>query len=112
MLIIVQFFGKLDHYIIFIVKLFSDSECSQFNKFCFSLKCIYFRYITTAPAPYDPYGGYPVPQVQMPTPAPIPAPAGYAPVQVMIIFYIILYSISGHFTLFAFLLFFTSYFLN
>lgn len=91
MLIIVQFFGKLDHYIIFIVKQFSDSECSQFNNFCFSLKCIDFRYITTAPAPYDPYGGYPVPQVQMPTPAPIPAPAGYAPVQVMIIFYIISY---------------------
>ncbi|XP_058067880.1 uncharacterized protein LOC131217126 [Magnolia sinica] len=34
----------------------------------------------TQPAPYDPYGGYPVPQVAMPTPAPLPAPTGYAPV--------------------------------
>lgn len=35
------------------------------------------------PAPYDPYGGYPVPQVSMPPPAPVPAPSGYAPVQVI-----------------------------
>ncbi|XP_010928627.1 uncharacterized protein [Elaeis guineensis] len=32
-------------------------------------------------APYDPYGGYPVPQVSMPTPAPMPAPSGYSPIQ-------------------------------
>ncbi|KAF2286495.1 hypothetical protein GH714_017340 [Hevea brasiliensis] len=31
--------------------------------------------------PYDPYAGYPVPQVPMPTPAPIPAPSSYVPVQ-------------------------------
>uniref|UniRef100_A0A1D1YUF8 Cell wall integrity protein scw1 n=1 Tax=Anthurium amnicola TaxID=1678845 RepID=A0A1D1YUF8_9ARAE len=35
------------------------------------------------PPPYDPYGGYPVPQVALPTPAPVPAPSGYAPVQNM-----------------------------
>lgn len=35
-----------------------------------------------APPPYDPYGGYPVPPVQMPTPAPMPAPSSYVPVQV------------------------------
>ncbi|KAG6509910.1 hypothetical protein ZIOFF_027917 [Zingiber officinale] len=33
------------------------------------------------PATYDPYGGYPIPQVAMPTPAPMPAPNRYAPVQ-------------------------------
>ncbi|GAV83076.1 RRM_1 domain-containing protein [Cephalotus follicularis] len=39
-------------------------------------------YIAPAPPPYDPYGGYPVPQVPMPTPAPIPpAPSSYVPVQ-------------------------------
>lgn len=38
-------------------------------------------YMATATASYDPYGGYPVPQV---TPVPMPvAPAGYAPVQNM-----------------------------
>ncbi|KAL5973944.1 hypothetical protein ACLOJK_030603 [Asimina triloba] len=35
----------------------------------------------TQPAPYDPYGGYPVPPVAMPTPAPLPGASGYAPVQ-------------------------------
>lgn len=37
------------------------------------------------PPPYDPYGGYPVPTVQMPAPAPVPvpAPSSYVPVQVM-----------------------------
>ncbi|XP_024516969.1 cell wall integrity protein scw1 isoform X2 [Selaginella moellendorffii] len=35
-----------------------------------------------APAPYDPYGSYPVAQVPPPVPPPAPvAPAGYAPVQ-------------------------------
>ncbi|XP_072993581.1 cell wall integrity protein scw1 [Typha latifolia] len=34
-------------------------------------------------APYDPYGGYPVPTVAIPSPAPVPAPSGYAPVQNM-----------------------------
>ena len=43
-----------------------------------------FRYMTPAPPPYDPYGGYPVPQVPMPPPAPIPAPSSYVPVQVML----------------------------
>ncbi|KAJ6892737.1 hypothetical protein NC651_025829 [Populus alba x Populus x berolinensis] len=38
-------------------------------------------YMTPAPPPYDPYGGYPVPQVPMPPPAPIPAPSSYVPVQ-------------------------------
>ncbi|CAL9088784.1 unnamed protein product, partial [Musa acuminata var. zebrina] len=33
------------------------------------------------PAPYDPYGGYPLPQVAMPTPSPMPAPSRYSPVQ-------------------------------
>lgn len=33
------------------------------------------------PPPYDPYGGYPLPQVALPTPAPLPPPSGYAPVQ-------------------------------
>lgn len=36
-----------------------------------------------APAPpYDPYGGYPVPPLQMPAPAPMPAPSSYVPIQV------------------------------
>ncbi|KAF2286492.1 hypothetical protein GH714_017322 [Hevea brasiliensis] len=38
-------------------------------------------YMAPAPPPYDPYAGYPVPQVPMPTPAPIPAPSSYVPVQ-------------------------------
>ncbi|XP_034929230.1 uncharacterized protein [Populus alba] len=38
-------------------------------------------YMTPAPPPYDPYGGYTVPQVPMPPPAPIPAPSSYVPVQ-------------------------------
>ncbi|KAG8657621.1 cell wall integrity protein scw1 [Manihot esculenta] len=38
-------------------------------------------YMAHAPPPYDPYGGYPVPQVPMPTPAPMPAPSSYVPVQ-------------------------------
>lgn len=36
-----------------------------------------------APPPYDPYGGYPVPQVPMPAPSPVPAPSSYVPVQVI-----------------------------
>ncbi|KAL0906407.1 hypothetical protein M5K25_024899 [Dendrobium thyrsiflorum] len=33
------------------------------------------------PAPYDPFGGYPVPQVAIPSLAPVPALSGYATVQ-------------------------------
>ncbi|RWW73461.1 hypothetical protein BHE74_00018672 [Ensete ventricosum] len=33
------------------------------------------------PPPYDPYGGYPVPQVAMTTPPPMQASSRYAPVQ-------------------------------
>ncbi|PKA52860.1 hypothetical protein AXF42_Ash001841 [Apostasia shenzhenica] len=33
------------------------------------------------PAPYDPYGGYPVTQVAIPAPSPVPAPGVYAPIQ-------------------------------
>ena len=40
-----------------------------------------FRYMAPVLPPYDPYGGYPVPQVPMP-PAPIPAPSSYVPIQV------------------------------
>uniref|UniRef100_A0A2P2JXT3 Uncharacterized protein MANES_03G081700 n=1 Tax=Rhizophora mucronata TaxID=61149 RepID=A0A2P2JXT3_RHIMU len=38
-------------------------------------------YMAPAPPPYDPYAGYPVPQVPMPAPAPMPAPSSYVPVQ-------------------------------
>ncbi|KAH8501924.1 hypothetical protein H0E87_016624 [Populus deltoides] len=38
-------------------------------------------YMAPVPPPYDPYGGYPAPQVPMP-PAPIPAPSSYVPIQV------------------------------
>ncbi|CAN1139682.1 Cell wall integrity protein scw1 [Linum perenne] len=38
-------------------------------------------YMAPPPHPYDPYGGYHVPQVPMPAPAPIPAPSSYVPVQ-------------------------------
>lgn len=40
-------------------------------------------YMPQGPPPYDPYGGYPVPPVQMPMPAPspVPAPSNYVPVQ-------------------------------
>ncbi|XP_050228270.1 uncharacterized protein LOC126677614 [Mercurialis annua] len=38
-------------------------------------------YMPPAPPPYDPYAGYPVPQVPMPAPAPMPAPSSYVPVQ-------------------------------
>lgn len=38
-------------------------------------------YMAPPPPPYDPYGGYPMPQVPMPAPAPIPAPSNYVPVQ-------------------------------
>ena len=41
-------------------------------------------YMTPPPPPYDPYGGYPVPQVPMPGPAPVPAPNSYLPVQVIL----------------------------
>ncbi|KAG6764995.1 hypothetical protein POTOM_029009 [Populus tomentosa] len=37
-------------------------------------------YMAPVPPPYDPYGGYPAPQVPMP-PAPIPAPSSYVPIQ-------------------------------
>ncbi|CAN1298637.1 RNA-binding protein with multiple splicing [Linum perenne] len=43
-------------------------------------------YMAPPPHPYDPYGGYHVPQVPMPAPAPIPAPSSYVPVQVMSMF--------------------------
>lgn len=45
---------------------------------------IAFRYMAPPPPPYDPYGGYGVPPVQMPAPAPVPAPSSYVPVQVML----------------------------
>ncbi|KAM7476158.1 hypothetical protein LguiB_023401 [Lonicera macranthoides] len=38
-------------------------------------------YISPAPPPFDPYGGYPVPPVPMPAPAPILAPSSYVPIQ-------------------------------
>ncbi|CAK9146060.1 unnamed protein product [Ilex paraguariensis] len=38
-------------------------------------------YMAPAPPPYDPYGGYPVPPVQMPAPSPVPAPSSYVPIQ-------------------------------
>ncbi|WMV22565.1 hypothetical protein MTR67_015950 [Solanum verrucosum] len=38
-------------------------------------------YITQAPPPYNPYGGYPVAHMPMAAPAPVPAPSSYAPVQ-------------------------------
>lgn len=45
-----------------------------------------FSYVAPhPPAPYDPYGGYPLPQVAMPTPSPMPAPSRYSPVQVICI---------------------------
>lgn len=47
------------------------------NEFCF--RC---SYMAPPPPPYDPYGGYPVPPIQMPAPAPVQAPSSYVPVQV------------------------------
>lgn len=38
-------------------------------------------YMAPAPPPYDPYAGYPVPQVPMSAPTPVPAPSSYVPVQ-------------------------------
>lgn len=38
-------------------------------------------YMAPPPPPYDPYGGYPVPPIQMPAPAPVQAPSSYVPVQ-------------------------------
>lgn len=45
---------------------------------------IAFRYMAPPPPPYDPYGGFGVPPVQIPAPAPVPAPSSYVPVQVML----------------------------
>lgn len=40
-------------------------------------------YMASAPPPYDPYGGYPVPPIPAPAPAPVPvqSPSNYVPVQ-------------------------------
>lgn len=42
-----------------------------------------------APPPYDPYGVYTVPPVPMPAPAPRPAPSSYAPIQVNILYVLV-----------------------
>lgn len=52
---------------------------------------IWFRYLSPAAPPYDPYGGYHAPPVPMPPSAPIAAPSSYVPVQVKLHFYVILF---------------------